>query len=115
VITTAGRLPARYVIHTVGPIWDTPAHHAELLASCYRRSIEVAAQNMCRSIAFPAISTGAYGYPKDEAARVASTAVRAALVGAAGATVEFVQFVFFSRGDADVFLRHQTFELQATT
>jgi O-acetyl-ADP-ribose deacetylase len=76
---TAGyRLPAAHVIHTVGPVWrGGGAGEADLLASCYRRSLEVAATLRVRSIAFPAISTGIYGYPADEAAAVAVNTVRA--------------------------------------
>lgn len=71
-ITTGGNLLARYVIHTVGPVYRDGKHReAELLASCYRRSLELASEYHLKSIAFPAISTGAYGYPLDEAARIA--------------------------------------------
>lgn len=78
-ITGAGHLSARYVIHTVGPVWRGGAsHEPELLASCYRRSIEVADAAGCTMVAFPAISCGVYGYPLAAAARVAVTAVRAA-------------------------------------
>jgi O-acetyl-ADP-ribose deacetylase (regulator of RNase III) len=70
--TTAGRLPAKYVIHTVGPIWSGGEHgEDELLASCHRRSLEVAAELGCRTVAFPAISTGVYGFPVDRAATIA--------------------------------------------
>ena len=70
--TTAGDLPAQYVIHTVGPIWQGgDANEAELLASCHRRSLEVAAELGCRTVAFPAISTGIFGYPVELAAEVA--------------------------------------------
>jgi O-acetyl-ADP-ribose deacetylase (regulator of RNase III) len=75
--TSAGRLPARYVIHAVGPVWrGGDAGEAELLASAYRRSLEVAEELGCRTVAFPALSTGIYGYPLDEAAQVSVEAVR---------------------------------------
>jgi len=71
-ITRGYRLPAKYVIHTVGPVWNGGTHgEPELLASCYRRSFEVAIENGVRSIAFPAISCGVYGYPIEEATKVA--------------------------------------------
>ncbi|MER8490899.1 O-acetyl-ADP-ribose deacetylase [Mesorhizobium australicum] len=71
-ITRGYKLPARHVIHTVGPVWQGGGKgEAELLASCYRRSLELAVANDCRSVAFPAISTGVYRYPKDDAAKVA--------------------------------------------
>ena len=70
--TTAGELPARYVIHTVGPVWQGGDQgEVELLASCHRRALEVAAELGCRTVAFPAISTGVYGYPVELAAKVA--------------------------------------------
>ena len=100
--TGAGRLAARYVIHTVGPVWRGGAHgEPELLASCHRRSLEVAAALGCRTIAFPAISTGIYGYPVERAAAVAVGAVREA----PASSVETVRFVLFSDGDLDVFRR----------
>jgi O-acetyl-ADP-ribose deacetylase len=75
--TEAGRLPARYVIHAVGPEWEGgDAGEAELLGSAYRRSLEVAEELGCRTIAFPALSTGIYGYPVDLAAPVAIEAAR---------------------------------------
>lgn len=71
-ITGGYELPARYVIHAVGPVWHGGGHgEPELLASCYRRALELAAEKGCGTIAFPAISTGVYGYPKSEAARIA--------------------------------------------
>lgn len=75
-LTKGYRLPARYIIHTVGPVWQGGGKgEAELLASCYRRSLELAAANDCRTVAFPAISTGIYRYPKDEAAGIAARTV----------------------------------------
>ncbi|TPE39737.1 O-acetyl-ADP-ribose deacetylase [Pontibacter mangrovi] len=80
VITTAGNLPARYVIHTVGPVWGGGSKgEPELLASCYRNSLKLAEEHGLKSIAFPNISTGVYGYPKDKAARVAVETVNAYL------------------------------------
>jgi O-acetyl-ADP-ribose deacetylase (regulator of RNase III) len=100
--TTAGRLSARYVIHTVGPVWrggDTG--EAELLASCHRRALEVAAELGCTSIAFPAISTGVYGYPVELAAPIAVAAAREAECP----PVELVRFVLFSRDHLEAFER----------
>ncbi|MFP5381057.1 MAG: O-acetyl-ADP-ribose deacetylase [Gammaproteobacteria bacterium] len=76
-LTRGYRLPARWVIHTVGPVWHGGGHgEAELLASCYRRSLEVTAAAGATRVAFPAISTGAYGYPFEAAARIAVDTVR---------------------------------------
>jgi O-acetyl-ADP-ribose deacetylase len=100
--TTAGSLSARYVIHTVGPVWrggDTG--EAELLASCHRRALEVAAELGCTSIAFPAISTGVYGYPVELAAPVAVAAAREAECP----PVELVRFVLFGRDQLEAFER----------
>ena len=98
--TTRGhRLPAQWVIHTVGPVWHGGDQgEPALLASCYRRSVEEAVRVGARSIAFPAISTGVYGYPKAPAAQVAVAAVRAALAAHAGAIDEVV-FCCFSADD----------------
>ncbi|MDB5592183.1 O-acetyl-ADP-ribose deacetylase [Enterovirga sp.] len=75
-ITPGFRLPARFVIHTVGPVWSGGGNNEDaLLASCYRRSLEIGRENGIRSIAFPAISTGVYGFPADRAARIAVDAV----------------------------------------
>jgi O-acetyl-ADP-ribose deacetylase (regulator of RNase III) len=107
VFTTAGDLPAKFVAHTVGPIWgrDDPADM--LLASCYQKSIALADTHGLRSIAFPAISTGAYGYPKDQAAVVVSRAITAAL--AQTRAIDRVHLVFFSHPDLQLFLTHQRF------
>jgi O-acetyl-ADP-ribose deacetylase (regulator of RNase III) len=95
VITTGGRLAARYVIHTVGPIYGQHGgEEARLLAACYENSIALAAQHGLATIAFPAISTGAYGYPKDEAARVSRAAVERAL--AEHRSITQVRLVFFA-------------------
>jgi O-acetyl-ADP-ribose deacetylase (regulator of RNase III) len=92
--TEGFRLPCRWVIHTVGPVWHGgDAGEAELLASCYRRSLEVAREVGVATIAFPAISTGVYGYPVELAAEVAVTTTAEAL--AAQDTVELVRFVLF--------------------
>ncbi|CAA9556089.1 MAG: O-acetyl-ADP-ribose deacetylase [uncultured Thermoleophilia bacterium] len=96
--TTAGRLEARWVIHTVGPVWvGGGAGEDDLLASCHRRSIEVAAEVGARSIAFPAISTGVYGFPKERAAPIALGSAREA--AADHPTVDLVRFVLFSDTD----------------
>ena len=94
VITGGGKLKARYVIHAVGPRYGrNPAKEAKLLESVHRESIRLAAENRCTSVAFPAISTGAYGYPLEEAAPVALRAVRDAL--AAAPSIRLVRFVLF--------------------
>ena len=78
VLTSGGRLPARYVIHTVGPVWNGGTkNEPETLASCYRNSLRLAAENEMESVAFPGISTGIYGYPKAEAAAIAGREIRA--------------------------------------
>jgi O-acetyl-ADP-ribose deacetylase len=94
VITTAGRLPAKYVIHTVGPIYrDGSRGESTTLTNCYREAIRVAEQHGLRSLAFPSISTGAYGYPVQDAAEVAVTAVVEGLNSASSITrVRFVLF-----------------------
>lgn len=107
VLTTAGNLPARFVVHTVGPIWGSDEPAPQLLASCYRRAIELVDAEGLQSISFPAIATGAYGYPKDRAAQVASRAIADAL-GKAHA-VRKVHLVFFSDVDRIVFEEHQQF------
>jgi O-acetyl-ADP-ribose deacetylase (regulator of RNase III) len=92
-ITPAFRLPARYVIHTVGPVWRGGRHgEPDLLASCYRNSLALAADHGVQSIAFPAISCGAYGYPVDEAARVAIREIGLFLARAPSLRVSLVAF-----------------------
>src|SRR3954464_6659330 len=94
--TGAGELPARVVIHTVGPVWRGGGHgEDELLASSHRRSLEVAAERDCRTVAFPAISTGIYGFPIDRAARIAIETTAAELD--ARPAIEQVIFVLFGR------------------
>lgn len=102
VISGAGNLPAKYVIHAVGPVWRGGTQgEGDLLASAYRTCLALAAEHDCQSIAFPSLSTGAYGYPVEEASRIALTTA-----------VEFlkdrqqpplVRFVLFSKGDFDIF------------
>jgi O-acetyl-ADP-ribose deacetylase (regulator of RNase III) len=91
---TAGfDLPARFIIHTVGPIWHGGGHgEADLLASAYRNSIALADEHDLRTIAFPAISCGIFGYPVEEAARIAVSTVRQAMVGTSAEQVTFVLF-----------------------
>ncbi|WP_436777061.1 O-acetyl-ADP-ribose deacetylase [Yinghuangia sp. YIM S09857] len=95
VATTAGRLDARWVIHTVGPVWSRSDDRSELLASCYRESLRVADELGARTVAFPAVSAGAYGWPTGDAARIALGTVRATETA-----VEEVRFVLFG---AEVF------------
>jgi O-acetyl-ADP-ribose deacetylase (regulator of RNase III) len=109
VITTGGKLPAKFVIHTVGPIYGrAKQEEAVLLAACYRNSLLLAAQHELSSIAFPSISTGAYGYPRDEAAAISSAAIANTLSG--NQTIEQVRLVFFQPSDARTFLQYQIFE-----
>ena len=100
--TKGYRLPARYVIHTVGPIWRGGTQsEPKLLASCYRRSLEVAHELGCRTVAFPGISTGAYGYPVERAAAIAVTTVRETL--AASRQPPEVVFCCFSIDDLAIY------------
>jgi O-acetyl-ADP-ribose deacetylase (regulator of RNase III) len=102
---TAGhRLAARHVIHPVGPVWMGGEHgEAEILAACHRNAIALAAELGCTSVAFPAISTGVFGYPREQAASVATRATREALAGQA--TVELVRFVLFDEQARRVYER----------
>jgi O-acetyl-ADP-ribose deacetylase (regulator of RNase III) len=109
VITTAGLLPARYVIHTVGPIYGrADGREAELLAACYRNSLALASARGLAGVAFPSISTGAYGYPREEAAAVASATIAEFTRG--DEMVRGVHLVFHSQGDMDAFLRNHKFD-----
>ena len=108
VLTTGGNLPAKYVIHTVGPIYGRePERESELLAACYQNSLKLAHQHAMSSIAFPSISTGAFGYPKPEAAKVSSAAIKEFLT--ADEQIEQVRLVFFQQADARLFLQHHEF------
>ena len=108
VITTAGRMAAKNVIHTVGPVYGRGGgEKAQLLASCYRNCLRLAVEHGLKTIAFPAVSTGIYGYPLGEAAKVSSQTIEGFL--RSNASLEQVLLVFFSQSDADVFLRSQAF------
>ncbi len=103
-ITKGYRLAARHVIHTVGPVWSGGSRgEPELLRSCYVNSLALAAQHGVTSIAFPSISTGAYGYPIEQAARIAVATVREFLRDTTA--VELVRFVCFSERDLEVYRR----------
>ncbi len=102
VLTGGGNLKAKYVIHTVGPVWNDGRHgEDELLANAYRNSLLVAAENGIQTIAFPSISTGAYRFPIEKAARIALQTVSEFLQ--TGKNLEEVRFVLFSRGDLEVY------------
>lgn len=104
VATTAGRLPAKYVFHAVGPVYRDGKHgEPGLLASCYRTCLKLADQRQATSISFPAISTGVYGYPMDEAARIALTEAIAYLREHADITL--IRFVLFDKAAYDVFVQ----------
>ena len=104
VITGAGNLSAQFVIHTAGPIWNQTRQEEldTLLAACYSNSLLLAAQHTIQSVAFPAISTGIYGYPKERAGRIAFKTVMDYC--AAHDLPHTVYFVFFTKHDADIFL-----------
>ncbi|MEV5401896.1 O-acetyl-ADP-ribose deacetylase [Streptomyces albidoflavus] len=98
VATTAGRLTARWVIHTVGPVWSASEDRSQLLASCHREVLRVAGELGARTVAFPAISTGVYRWPLEDAARIATETVRATPT-----SVEEVRFVLFDDRAYEVF------------
>ncbi len=108
VITTAGNLPARYVVHTVGPVYGQHnGREAQLLAACYKNSLRLAASHSLKSIAFPAISTGVFGYPLAEAAKVSSEFIKSYM--ATDELIKEVRLVFFRAPDAEIFVKHQRF------
>jgi len=108
VITTGGKLPALYVIHTVGPVYgEHGGREAELLANCYHNSLTLAVEKNLTSIAFPAISTGVYAYPLEEAAEVSSKTIENFL--STDRQLKEVRLVFFQDRDAKVFLEQQKF------
>ncbi len=109
VMTGGGNLLARFVIHTVGPIYGmNGGEEARLLADCYKNSLAIASANDLRTVAFPSISTGAFSYPKHEAAKVSSKAIAEFL--AQNESIETVYLVFFSESDAKKFIKHQNFD-----
>ena len=108
VITTAGNLPARFVIHTVGPVFGmNKGRDAELLAACYENSLKLAVEHGLKTVAFPAISTGAFSYPKHEAAKVSSAAIKEFL--SQDDQIDEVRLVFFAEPDAKMFIKHSEF------
>jgi O-acetyl-ADP-ribose deacetylase len=108
VITTAGRMPAKYVIHTVGPVYGRGGKEkADLLTACYANSLSLAVKKGLKTVAFPAISTGIYGYPPAEAARVSSGAVEQFLRG--DSSLQEVRLIFFALSDAETFLKNHGF------
>jgi O-acetyl-ADP-ribose deacetylase (regulator of RNase III) len=108
VITTAGKMAAKHVIHTAGPVYGRGGEEkAELLAACYWNSLKLAAEKGLTTIAFPAISTGVYGYPSDEAAKVSSETIKKFIN--ADSSIKQVRLVFFSQSDADAFLKNHSF------
>jgi O-acetyl-ADP-ribose deacetylase (regulator of RNase III) len=102
VATTAGDLAAKWVIHAVGPVWSSSEDRTPLLQNAYRSSLRVARELGARTVAFPAISAGVYGWPMDDAARIAVSTVRAVLSSGVG-SVEHVRFVLFSDEAFDAF------------
>jgi O-acetyl-ADP-ribose deacetylase (regulator of RNase III) len=108
-ISPGGKLPAKWIIHTVGPKYaQHDGKEAELLTSCYRTALELAESRKLESIAFPAISTGVYGYPPEEAARVASQAVQSSLQGLK--SIQEIRFVFFSERELKIFKKNSVLE-----
>jgi O-acetyl-ADP-ribose deacetylase (regulator of RNase III) len=106
VATTAGLLPARWVIHTVGPVWSSSEDRSTLLADCHRNALRTAAELGAKTVAFPAISTGVYGWPIDSAAKIAIATVKEALQDT---DIELVRFVLFDDH------AHHTFATELST
>ena len=108
VITSGGNLFADFVIHTVGPIYSQEnGKENELLANAYRNSLKVAVENNLKTIAFPSISTGAFYFPKHEAAKISSLAIKKFVQQ--DTLIEKIHLVFFSEKDAEMFIKHQEF------
>lgn len=108
VITTAGQMAAKHVIHTVGPVYGRGGKEkGAQLAACYCNSLRLAAKKGLKTVAFPAISTGVYGYPLEEAAQVSSQAVENFLNS--DSSIQEVRLVFFSLKDAEIFLKNHSF------
>jgi len=111
VITSGGDLKARHVIHTVGPVYGTErGREAELLTNAYLNSLKLAVEHSLTAVAFPSISTGVYVYPKDEAARVSSNAIRDFLF--TNEMIREVRLVFFKAGDVEVFIANQRLNIR---
>lgn len=109
VITTGGLLKSKHVIHTVGPIMGRAGgSEASLLNASYRNCLALAVENNLQTVAFPSISTGAFGYPRKEAAEVSSKAIAEFL--STNSTLREVRLVFFSQSDANFFLKHHRFD-----
>ena len=108
VITSGGNLSAQCVIHTVGPIYGmNQGNDAKLLADCYKNCLQLVVKNNLKTISFPSISTGAFHFPKHEAARITSRAIKEFLEE--NNEIERIRLIFFSQADADKFLKHQDF------
>jgi O-acetyl-ADP-ribose deacetylase (regulator of RNase III) len=108
VITSGGNLAARFVIHTVGPVYGmNPGKDAELLADCYKNCLQSAVENNLKTISFPSISTGAFHFPKHEAAQISSRSIKEFLEK--NDKIEQIRLIFFSLADVDKFLKHQDF------
>lgn len=104
VVTTAGSLPSNFVIHTVGPVWHGgKSGEKQVLTSAYINSLILAAENSCKTVAFPAISTGIYGYPKDKAANTAFLAIQTFVKE--NPIPEIVTLIFFAKSDMDIFIQ----------